>query len=70
MRVNDQQVTLNVLEAMKNHDEAEDCNFLTVVDFIVADKVNRCCSNEIIKVATFESFEEEDVTANQIDWMG
>ena len=67
MRVNDQQVTFNVLEAIKNPDEAEDCNFLSVVDFIVADRINRCCSNEIIKVATFESFEEEDVAANQID---
>ena len=69
MRVNDQQVTFNVLEAMKNPDEAEDCNFLSVVDFVVADRINRCCSNEVIKVATFENFEEEDVAANQIDWM-
>ena len=37
MRVNDQQVTFNVLEAMKNPDEVEDCNFLSVVDFVVAD---------------------------------
>ncbi|XP_024035633.1 uncharacterized protein LOC112096438 [Citrus clementina] len=65
--VNDQQVTFNVLEAMKNPDEAEDCNFLSVVDLVVADRINRCCSNEVIKVATIESFEEEDVAANQID---
>ena len=69
MRVNDQQVTFNVLEAMKNPDKLEDCNFLSVMDFIVADRIDRCCSNEIIKVTTFESFEEEDVAANQIDWM-
>ncbi|KAH9792555.1 hypothetical protein KPL71_004168 [Citrus sinensis] len=70
MRVNDQQVTFNVLVAMKNPDEAEDCNFLSVVDFVVADRVNRCCSNEVIKVAIFKSFEKEDVAVNQIDWMG
>ena len=27
IRVNDQQVTFNVLEAMKSPDKAEDCNF-------------------------------------------
>ena len=69
MRVNDQQVTFNVLEAMKNHNKAEYCNFLSVVDFIVADRIDKCCSNEVIEVATFEKFEEEDVVVNQIDWM-
>ena len=68
MRVNDQQVTFNVLEGMKNPDEAEDCNFLSVVDFVVANRIDKCCSNEIIKVANFENF-EEDVAANQLDWM-
>ena len=67
MRVNDQQVTFNVLEAMKNPDEAEDCNFLSVVDLAVADRINRCCSNVVNEVATFKCFEEEDVAANQID---
>ena len=42
MRVNDQQVTFNVLEAMKNPDELEDCNFLSVVDFVVVDRIDRC----------------------------
>ena len=69
MRVNDQQVTFNVLEAIKNPDEAKDCNFLSVVDFVVADRIDRCCSNEVIKVVTFENFEEKDVAINQIDWM-
>ncbi|XP_024035589.1 uncharacterized protein LOC127899343 [Citrus sinensis] len=69
MRVNDQQVTFNVLEAMRSPDEVEDCNFLSVVDFVIADRMDRCCSNEINKVTTFEDVEEEDVVANQIDWM-
>ncbi|KAH9802189.1 hypothetical protein KPL71_001277 [Citrus sinensis] len=69
MRMNDQQVTFNVLEAMRSPDEVEDCNFLSVVDFIVADRMDKCCSNEINKVTTFEDVEEEDVAANQIDWM-
>ena len=61
MRVNDQQVTFNVLEAIKNPDEVENYNFLSVVDFVVADRIDRCCSNEINKVTTFEDLEEEDV---------
>ena len=52
---------------MKNLDEAEDCNFLSIVDFVVADRIDRCCSKEINKVTTFEGFEEEDIAADQID---
>ena len=37
MRVNDQQVTFNVLEAKMGHDEAEDCNFMSIVDLAVLD---------------------------------
>ena len=69
MRVNDQQVTFNVLEAMRNPNEVKDCNFLSVVDFIVADRVARCCSNTLDKVTTFEDVEEEDIAAIQTDWM-
>ncbi|XP_024043233.1 uncharacterized protein LOC112099933 [Citrus clementina] len=69
MRVNDQQVTFNVLEAMRNPDEVEDCNFLSVVDFVVADRMNKCCSNSVDKVTTFDDVEEEDVAAIQSNWM-
>ncbi|KAH9722903.1 hypothetical protein KPL70_006892 [Citrus sinensis] len=69
MRVNDQQVTFNVLEAMRNPDEIEDCNFLSVVDLVVADRMDRCCSNVLDKVTTFEDVEEKDVAAIQTDWM-
>ena len=54
---------------MKNQDELKDCNFLSVVDFVIADRIDRCCSNEINKVTTFEGLEEEDVAVNSIDWM-
>ena len=69
MRVNDQQVTFNVLEAMRNPDKIEDCNFLGVVDLVVADRMDQCCSNVLNKVTTFEEVEEEDVAASQTDWM-
>ena len=68
--MNDQQVTFNVLEAMKSLDEVEDCNFISVVDFVVTKRIDSCCSNEDIKVATFEELKKEDVTPNQIAWLG
>ena len=52
---------------MRNPNEVEDCNFLSVVDFIVADKIDRCCSNVFDKVTTFDDVEEEDVAAIQTD---
>ncbi|KAH9802215.1 hypothetical protein KPL71_001288 [Citrus sinensis] len=69
MRVNDQQVTFNVLEAMRNHDEVENCNFLSVVDFVVADRMDRCCSKAFDRINTFDDVEEEDIAAIQTDSM-
>ncbi|XP_024033495.1 uncharacterized protein LOC112095621 [Citrus clementina] len=69
IKVNDQQVTFNVLETVRNPDEVEDCNFLSVVDLVVADRMDRCCSNVLDKVTTFEDVEEEDVAAIQTYWM-
>ncbi|KAH9735037.1 hypothetical protein KPL71_017612 [Citrus sinensis] len=40
MRVNDQQVTFNVLDAMKSPGEIEDCNFITIVDFVVVERLH------------------------------
>ena len=68
MRVNDQQVTFNVLEVIKSFDEAENCNFMSVVDLVVAERINRCYSIEVIEAVTFESLEKEDVAAAQIAW--
>ncbi|KAH9716153.1 hypothetical protein KPL71_021359 [Citrus sinensis] len=45
MRVNDQQVTFNVVEVRRNSDEVEDYNFLSVMDFVVADRMDRCCED-------------------------
>ena len=54
---------------MRNPDEVEDCNFLSVVDFVVADRIDRCYSIALDKVTAFEDVEEEDVAAIQTDWM-
>ena len=39
------------------------------MDLVVADRMDRCCSNALDKVTTFEDVEEEDVAAIQTDWM-
>ena len=70
MRVNDQQVTFNVLDAMKSPDEIEDCNFISVMDFVVAEKLHSCCSKEEINVVTLEELDGEDHGAVNIAWSG
>ncbi|KAH9680322.1 hypothetical protein KPL71_026505 [Citrus sinensis] len=60
MRVNYQQVTFNVLDVIKSPDEIEDCNFISVVDFVVAERLHSCCSKEEINAVTFEELDDED----------
>ncbi len=44
--VNYQQVTFNVLNTMKSLDDVEDCNFISVMDFTVAERLNSCCNSK------------------------
>ena len=66
MRVNDQQVTFNVLEEMKSLDEVKGCHFVSAVELVIIDSLNNWCSNEKIKAATFEELEDEDVATTHI----
>ena len=52
MRVNDLQVTFNVLDVMKSPDEVVGCNLISVVDFAVTERLNSCCSKKEIKVVS------------------
>ena len=70
MRVNDQQVTFNVLDAMKSPDEIEYCNFISVVDFVVVERLHSCCSKEEINAVTIEEFDDEDHGVTNIVWLG
>ncbi|KAH9681175.1 hypothetical protein KPL71_026868 [Citrus sinensis] len=70
MRVNEQQVTFNVMDAMKSLDEIEDCNFISVVDFVVAKRLHSCCSKKKVNVVTFEELDDEDHEAANIAWSG
>ena len=69
MKVNDQQVTFNVLDAIKSFDEMEDCHFVSIMELNVANSLNNCCSNEEIKAATFEELKDEDAAAAHIAWL-
>lgn len=51
--MNEQQVTFNVLDAIKSPDEVEDYNFISVLDFAMTERLNSCCSKEKINVITF-----------------
>ena len=42
-----------MVDAMKNPDDVEDCNYIQCFRFF--------CRNEEIKVVTFEEFEDEDL---------
>ena len=70
MRVNDQQITFNVLNAMKSPDEVEDCNFISVVDFTVTERLNSCCGKEEINAIIFEEVEDKDPETTNIAWLG
>ena len=69
MRVNDQQVTFNVLDTMKSLDEVEDCNFIIVVDFVVAKILHSCCNKKEINAVTFKELDDEDRRAAKIAWL-
>ena len=61
MPVNDQQITFNVLDTMKSPDDVEDCNFISLIDFVVVERLNNWYSNEKIKTITFEELEDKDL---------
>ena len=68
IRVNDQQIIFNVLYAMKSPNKIEDCNFISVVDFIVAERLHSCCSKEEINVVTFKELGDEDRGTVNVAW--
>ena len=54
-----------------NPDEVVDCNFVSVVDFVIARRLNSYCSKEKIEGATFEKIEDEyrDLETTDIAWL-
>ncbi|KAH9762816.1 hypothetical protein KPL70_000947 [Citrus sinensis] len=64
------QVTFNVLDVMKSPDEIENYNFISVMDFVVAERLHSCCSKEEINYVTIEELDDEDHGAANIAWLG
>ena len=69
MQVNNQQVTFNVLDAMKSPHHIEDCNFISIVDFAVIERLNNCCIKEEINTVIFEELEDKDPETTNIVWL-
>ncbi|XP_062080764.1 uncharacterized protein LOC133785556 [Humulus lupulus] len=70
MRVNDQQVTFNVFNAMKFLDENEECSRLSVIESIVAEKFHKEAFKDGMGVRSLEELEnllEEE--ENQLTWV-
>ncbi|KAM6543139.1 hypothetical protein CsatB_007586 [Cannabis sativa] len=57
MRVNDQQVTFNVFNAMRFPDEIEECSRISVIDSIVAEKFHKEASKEEKMISSLEELE-------------
>ena len=55
---------------MKSPYEVKDCNFISVVDFVVAKRLHSCCRKEEINAITFEELDGEDRGAGNIAWSG
>ena len=60
IRVNDQHVTFNLLDAIRSLDEVVDCNFVNAVDFVVAERLHDYCSKKEINAVTLEELDDED----------
>lgn len=70
MGVNDQQITFNVLDAMKSFDDVENYNFISIMDFIVTKRLTSFYSNEEIKATVFEVLENEELETVDQAWLG
>ena len=68
--MNDHQVTFNVFYAIKSLDKVKDCNFISVVDFAVTERLTSCCSKYEINVVTFEELKDENPKTKNIVWLG
>ncbi|XP_024032154.1 uncharacterized protein LOC112094726 [Morus notabilis] len=60
MRVNDEQVTFNVLKAMRSPDEVEDCSVVNVIDTFVFKELEQACYKDLLKITTLAELEEEN----------
>lgn len=65
MRVNNQEVTFSVLEALKFPDDSEECSAVSILDNIVMEDMMKCCSNWTEDI----NFENEESKLNDEEEM-
>ncbi|KAL5579626.1 hypothetical protein UlMin_012068 [Ulmus minor] len=68
MRVQDEKVTFNVFQAMKFLNEVEECLALSLVDSLVSEKFEECCSNSM-QLAVYDNSNLEDRAEEECSWM-
>ncbi|XP_062103285.1 uncharacterized protein LOC133814326 [Humulus lupulus] len=70
MRVNDQQVTFNLFNAMKFLDEVEECSRLSVIESIVAEKFHKEACKDGVGVRSLEEIESlSEEEESQVTWV-
>ena len=70
MRVDDEQVTFNVFNAMRYPEEVEECSVVNIVDSVVSEQFHKKYSASITGIPSLEGLEEqsEDQDA-QVTWL-
>lgn len=69
MRVNDQQVTFNMFDAIKSLDDVKYCNFISGVNFAIEKRLTSYSNNKEIKAAVVEKLEDEKLETANISWL-
>ena len=70
MRVNDEQVTFNVLKAMRFPDELEECSSISVIDSIVSNELERVCCTDPLEVSLLSKVvDENEEVFKQLAWL-
>ena len=68
MRVQDEKVTFNVFQAMRFLNEVEECSALSLVDSLVFEKFEECCSSSM-QSAVCDNSNLEDRAKEECSWM-
>ncbi|KAL5554675.1 hypothetical protein UlMin_042076 [Ulmus minor] len=68
MRVQDENVTFNVFQALKFPNDVEECSTLSLVDSLVSERFEECCSNSV-QLAVYDNSNLEDKAEEEYAWM-
>lgn len=66
MKVNNQYITFNMLNAINCLDDVEDCNFVSDIDFVVAERLTSCCRKKKSRLQHLKNLEMNVETLKQL----